>query len=461
MLADVGRTELKRTTACHLLKGNVGQEQYRRFVQVADDGHTRSRFFGLLHTAGEHHPPTGNELRQLVEEHPSGTLLLHRLHGRDDSILPRRQHIVRVAREIPVGGGAVGPLLGAKLLTDYDPNKAEYDDKGRLIGRPMLVPAVGDGLEALTYPPGKRPAKRRAVDGELDWFEDEEGELFPGFTAVRRKRSGMFTPVAAAPTPTAASADEEIVRERQTYADDMRGEEMEEHIADVARSTSAKSGGTAGSERIEGAAGRLEKSAEALERAAGSLVGSLRISGSADVSSVMGDVMRLLGGRGTTGVDHLTVAGLMARAVGMTPLDNGKPPVREDLARFGLFVDSAARLGLSPEQTERVGREVKETPDRRLTPDTRAELVESAVTSGRSRDEAEREVNRLEIAARLLPNEINAFGSMPVPSVTVEPEVKVEPIINVSTDDQDSDYDAAMRSSAAMSGSQAVLGGTE
>ncbi len=367
----------------------------------------------------------------------------------------------RVAREIPLVGGAVGPMIGAKLLTDYDPDKAEYDDKGRLIGRPMLVPAVGEGLEALTYPLGKRPAKRHAVNGELDWFEDEEGELFPGFTAVRRKRSGMFTPVAATPTPTAASADEEIVRERQTYADDMRGEEMEEHIADVARSTSAKSGGAAGSDRIEGAAGRLEKSAEALERAASSLVGSLRISGSADVSSVMGDVMRLLGGRGINGVDHLTVAGLMARAVGMTPLDDGKPPVREDLARFGLFVDSAARLGLSPEQTERVGREVKETPDRRLTPDTRTELVESAVMTGRSREEAEREVNRLEIAARLLPSEINAFGSMPVPSVTVEPEVKVEPIINISTDDKDSDYDAAMRSSASMSGSQTVLGGTE
>jgi hypothetical protein len=367
----------------------------------------------------------------------------------------------RVAREIPIVGGAVGPMIGAKLLTDYDPDKAEYDDKGRLIGRPMLVPAVGAVLEALTYPLGKRPAKRRAVEGELDWFEDEEGELFPGFTAVRRKRSGMFTPVAATPTPTAASADEEIVRERQTYADDMRGEEMEEHIADVARSTSAKSGGTAGSDRIEGAAGRLEKSAEALERAASSLVGSLRISGSADVSSVMGDVMRLLGGRGINGVDHLTVAGLMARAVGMTPLDDGKPPVRDNLARFGMFVDGAARLGLSPEQTERVGREVKQTPDRRLMPDTRAELVESAVMTGRSRDEAEREINRLEIAARLLPNEINAFGSITVPSVTVEPEVKVEPIINVSTDDQDSDYDAAMRSSAAMSGSQAVLGGTE
>jgi hypothetical protein len=139
--------------------------------------------------------------------------------------------------------------------------------------------------------------------------------------------------------------------------------------------------------------------------------------------------------------------------------------VRDDLARFGMFIDGAAQLGLSPQQTEQVGREVKETPDRRLTDTTRNELIDGAITAGRSRDEAEREVNRLEIAARLLPNEITAYGSMPVPSITVAPEVKVEPIItvNAAEDDgvSDSEYDDAMRSSASMSGSSAVLGGTE
>ena len=165
------------------------------------------------------------------------------------------------------------------------------------------------------------------------------------------------------------------------------------------------------------------------------MTGSLRVSGSADVTSVMGDVMRLLGGRGAAGVDHLTVGGLMAQAVGVTPLNDSRPPVRDDLARFGLFIDNAARLGLTPEQTEQVGREVKETPDRRLTAETRNELVEGAVAAGRSREAAEREVNRLEIAARLLPNEITAYGSMAAPSITVAPEVKVEPVITIEADD--------------------------
>lgn len=370
----------------------------------------------------------------------------------------------RVARDIPIIGGALGPILGAKLLTDYDPDKAEYDERGRLIRRPMLVPAVGEGLEAVTYPLGTRPMKRTAADEEPEWLEDEDGELIPGFRPVARKRMGMFTPVA--PTPTEASADEEIVRERETYADDMRGEEMEQHITEVARSTTGSTGRKSDSDRIEGAAGRLERSAEALEKAAGTMTGSLRVTGATDVTSVMADVLRLLGGRGAGGVDHLTAAALMAQALGVTPVNDGKPPVRDNLAQFGMFVDSAARLALTPEQAERVGREVKETPDRRISDGTRAELLEGAVASGRSREEAKREVNRLEIATRLLPNEISAFGAMPVPSINVAPEVNVEPVIRIeTTDDGTADisdrYDDAMESRASMSGSETVLGGTE
>jgi hypothetical protein len=65
----------------------------------------------------------------------------------------------------------------------------------------------------------------------------------------------------------------------------------------------------------------------------------------------------------------------------------------------------------------------------------------------------------LEIAARLLPNEITAYGSMPVPSITVAPEVKVEPIITIEADDDASDYDEAMRSNSTLSGSEGMLGG--
>ncbi len=65
----------------------------------------------------------------------------------------------RVARELPLAGAVLGPLLGATLLTDYDPAAAQVDERGRVIGRPMLVPAVGDALRALTVPPSK-PIRR-------------------------------------------------------------------------------------------------------------------------------------------------------------------------------------------------------------------------------------------------------------------------------------------------------------
>lgn len=365
-----------------------------------------------------------------------------------------------VARDVPWVGRVTGPLVGAALLTDRDPDKAGYDSQGRIVSRPMLVPAIGAGLEQWTTPSGKR--RRSSASGLDDEFdtgsETEDGEFLPGFTALKRKRMGMFTPVST--TSTESSADEEIARERQTYADDMRGEEMEQHITEVSQSA-GKSSGKGETERIDGAAGRLERSAEALDHAAARMVGHLRLSGTADVTSVMGDVMRLLGGRGASGVDYLTVAALMARAVGMMPLDDGKPPVRDNLARFGMFVDSAARLGLSPEQTERVGREVKESPERRIAAETRTQLVDAAVAEGRSREDAEREVNRLESAARLLPNEIVAFGSVAVPPVTVAPEVTVESSINVATEVHHADDDDGMNSGASMSGSQAIRGRTE
>ena len=134
------------------------------------------------------------------------------------------------------------------LLTDHDPDKAEYDDQGRLIGRPMLVPAVGAKSGAVDLPTGQASGQTRAEDDERDWFEDDDGDLIPGFTPVKRKRMGVFTPVAAAPSE--APADEAIADERgqdvdkSVYADDMRGEEMEQHISEVTQAAAGTGGGS-------------------------------------------------------------------------------------------------------------------------------------------------------------------------------------------------------------------------
>jgi hypothetical protein len=184
----------------------------------------------------------------------------------------------------------------------------------------------------------------------------------------------------------------------------------------------------------------------------------------------MGDVIALLqahkGGESLKGVDNFTLAGTLAQALGVVPVENGKPPIENDLARFGVFANQALTMGLSHEQTERVVREVKESPEVSLQPDTRTELVGQMHTERNlSWDDANQEVDRLEHSARLLPNEMSAYGVMSVPSVspaapvvTVEPQVDVRPTVQVTVEaPQDSAYAQGLQEQASLTGSEALL----
>ncbi|NJL55508.1 hypothetical protein HC928_10170 [bacterium] len=122
----------------------------------------------------------------------------------------------QVARNIPVIGRAAGPLVGAALLSDRDPAKAEYDEYGRLVARPMLVPAVGEALEGWTLPKDARRKRGTRPQNDADWFEDENGEMVSGFTPARVRRTGMFTPVAA------VSLNEGVRTKRMLDADRIR-----------------------------------------------------------------------------------------------------------------------------------------------------------------------------------------------------------------------------------------------
>lgn len=95
--------------------------------------------------------------------------------------------------------------LGDKLLTDRDPDNAEYDERDgvdtslrRMVGRPMLVPVVGEGLENWTVPQGGRCSGRRRprTADDPEFIEDENGEMLRVVGSSRRRRMGTFTPVA-------------------------------------------------------------------------------------------------------------------------------------------------------------------------------------------------------------------------------------------------------------------------
>ncbi|MBZ0299392.1 MAG: hypothetical protein K8J31_06620, partial [Anaerolineae bacterium] len=321
----------------------------------------------------------------------------------------------QVARNVPVVGRMTGPMVGTTLLSDRDPAQAEVNAQGQVVNRPMLVPAVGDSLDNWTLP---RRARRHGANADTEFFEDGDGEMLPGNLPdrVRPRRMGTFIPISPAPATTANHESEARRQlERSDHAAEMVSEEMEQHVSDALRAhTGAHStlGSMLKEDRDAGGSERLEQAADALLRAAQMqmLVGQLRVAGVPNVAGVMGDVVgqvqaeRGQSGQPTnTGVDHLQVADRMARAMGVTPQETGGSPIQCDLARFGLFVDQALKLGLTPQQTEQVVREVQSSPEGRMQPATRDLLDKQVQTSQNiSWVKARDEVDRLEHGAGML-----------------------------------------------------------
>ncbi len=389
----------------------------------------------------------------------------------------------QVARNIPVVGGFTGPMVGTGLLSNRDPVQAEVNAGGQVVNRPMLVPAVGDSLDSWTIP---RRAHRRGANAGTEFFEDAEGEMLPGKLPdrVRPRRMGTFTPISPVtetPESTAPAASSEteaqLQRERSDHNAERVSEEMEEHISDALRAhtgTHSTLGAMLTEERGAGGSDRLEEAADALLRAAQMqmqlMLGQLRVSGVPDVAGVMGDVVgqvqrerQQAGQAENRGMDHLQVADRMARVMGVRPPETGASPITRNLARFGLFVDQALKLGLTPDQTNQVVREVQASPEGRMQPATR-DLLDNQVQRTRSGSwvKARDEVDQLEHSARMLPPEISAYGVMPVPVETAQAQinVKVEPTLqlNVSAPSTDEDYNTAMKKQSSLGGSGTVMG---
>lgn len=346
----------------------------------------------------------------------------------------------KVARNIPLVGRVAGPLIGAKLLTDRDPDNADYDEQGRLLNRPMLVPAVGENLAHWTIPSGAHRRQNPLTDPEF--IEDEDGEMLPMTSATHRQRMGTFTPLN--PQPTTSDTDDTLAEDRRQqrsdYADEMQGEEMEQHLSDVMRSnTNVNSplGAMLDGEGDDNGSGlgqvvaQLQASAELLARAAQMqmMVGQLQVSSVPDVAGVMADVVGQVSHDipEATSVDHLQVGNRMAQVMGVTP-QAGTAPIQQDLARFGLFLNQALKLGLTPQQTEQVVRDVHSSPEGKLQPATR-DVLDKQVQSSQTVSwvKARDEVDRLEHGARMLPPEITAFGTMQVP---LNPTVQVNVDVN-------------------------------
>lgn len=372
-----------------------------------------------------------------------------------------------IARNVPVVGRVTGPMVGAMLLTDRNPDNADYDEQGRMTNRPMLVPAIGEGLDRFIVPPGAPSPRRNPIDAE--YIEGEDGEMLPVMPVNRPRRMGRFTPVEPLPFAENVTDDqnEERRAQRSAYASEMQGEEMEQHLSDVMRSSTGVNSTLGGllEDNGQSEAGGLSQAAGQIEAAATRLqlvAGQLQLRGSADIASIMGDVVQT---SEEDELDYFTASDRMATVMGITTMDDGRPAVRENLPQFGLYINQALRLGLSGMQAEQVVREVKDSPSGEMMPETHDMLAKQLREQhGYSYNDAQDQVKWLEHTARTLPNEITVVGMMPVPvvqpQIAVNPDVTVEPDINVTVDIPETDsYEQAMKDESAMSGSGSVIGG--
>ena len=372
-----------------------------------------------------------------------------------------------IARNVPVVGRVTGPMVGVMLLTDRNPDNAEYDEQGRMTNRPMLVPAIGEGLDRFIVPPGAPSPRRNPIDPE--YIEGEDGEMLPVMPVNRTRRMGRFTPIEPLPftDDTVDEQDEDRRAQRSTYASEMQGEEMEQHLSDVMSSSTGVNSTLGGlletdeqsdADRLSQAAGQIEAAATRLQLVAG----QLQLTGTTDIASVMGDVVQI---SDEDELDYFTTSDRMATVMGMTTMDDGRPAVRENLPQFGLYINQALRMELSGMQAEQVVREVKDSPSGQIMSETHDMLTEQLREErGYSYNDAQEQVNWLEHTARTLPNEITAMGMMPVPivqpQVEVTPDMTVEPDIEVRVDLPETDsYDKAMKDESAMSGSGSLIGG--
>lgn len=316
---------------------------------------------------------------------------------------------------------------GAALLSDRNPENAEYDEKDLSVqGRPMLLPAVGARLE--------------------------------GWTTPQRSEKGI----------SAESDGERRQRERSDHNAEMVGEEMEQHISDVMGSKS----GSQDAQSLERAALALTTAASSLQR------GTMDISGSRDIGNTLANAMRLIerdqtgvGGYDRQPVDHLSAGRYVAQAAGVTPVDDRAPLNGQALSRLGLFLNQAQAAGLSPYQVGGLVHEVKSSPTGQLREGVRETLTQGVVAGGKQGyPEARRQVERLERSAVTLPNQLSIYGMVSPPPATpstattapnVEPKITVNPSVSVSVNAPDSaaaSYERAAQKQSAMGGSGSVLG---
>ncbi len=262
------------------------------------------------------------------------------------------------------------------------------------------------------------------------------------------------------------------------------GEEIEDTVTTTSRASRPTTRPTEGSttladvgEEIEDAVrdtslaaqrGLNRQEHDTATRAAAPVVGHLRVT---DVASVIGDAIGLLrsqrlasGANPNNPVDFRGAVEALTRAMGITPTTPN--PMRGDVTPATTFVQRAVGLGLSDRHTAGLLRAVKNAPHGRLS-DKRQQTIVDYVARHRGLDQttAQQQVGQLLSVARAVPAQLTAYGAVsgqqlvPTPPIKVEPKITVKPQVTVETGDQAPSR--AQTESAALAGSDRLVGDKE
>ncbi len=355
---------------------------------------------------------------------------------------------------VPGVGGALsrlgGASVGAALLTDRNLDHAEayQDDDGRVDWRqPMLKSGASSAMSNLLTGATWESGQISSIGSGGTPIRNSDGAAFRRgdvSTEMSNPTSGFgrgetFIPTAS-PTDSAISLNNDGNLD-ETIDQDFKRDLIADKQADSPSSKSDKTiSGDTGSERLTAAASKLEASGEALGRAADSLrrsvqsadtqkkmdqvEGRMNVSGSSNVASVMGKAVDNLHKQnvasGQMGATNEQTATAMAGAVGITPVERGGKqvsPIEGRVQRYQMFADQALQMGLSGSEASSVVREVKSSPDGKLSSATRDKLVHQQHDQrGESWADSVQTVRNIEHTARSLPNQVTAYGKRAMPA---------------------------------------------
>ena len=325
-------------------------------------------------------------------------------------------------------GRVAGASLGAKLLTDHNPEQAEasVDAQGNPYWKqPMLHPQMDKAMTSLLSGPTWQPGQSASIGRGGTTFQEADGsplrkQDIPNEVNTPQNGWGhgaSFTSLTGGSPDDLDEIDDDFKRDLQADHQNHKGD-------DSAASPSLSQAAQA----LTTASGALKSSAETLRQNAPDgtgqnkqpgVEGRLNVSGANNIAAVMGRSIDSLAQENKTtgrqGASSERVGAAMAGAMGISPVEREGErvsPVEGRLNRYQLFADQALTMGLNGADAAQVLREVKANPDGHLLPATRNRLIQQQHEDrGEAWADSVQHVQDLEHSARMVPTSITAYGT--------------------------------------------------